>query len=829
MAWPSKNEPDEHAGNLVTLNELPGIESVSDPIGGPRSRSGRDYFYDDLPTDCIRLLKILPNDGPNVVRCELRHFILDDKLEYAALSYTWGRGPDASNIFVNGGEMRIRKNLWRFLCQARMFCPNRFDWLWIDAICINQSNNRERMHQVELMAKIFQSASSVIVWLGPRYGGSEAALDYFSSRTARERTHKPPNIHLGRIASISIASLCYRPYWRRLWILQEIVFARCIWLMCGDRISPWQCFRDVLLGTRESFAVSASAGPSHSRAGDCFESTSILDSPAMTIVALSEQRIQCRSLYELLLETRFLRCADQLDKVYALLSIAESGRGDIQPDYDAAIADLLHAILRNDHQSTPPRSLEAVVNQCNALEELFTLDPSSMIKGNEEIEFGAGSTVTSRPKIHFGPSGSPITWWWISVHSHGPLKQAFWRDFWNEFPADRARLSFYDKAADAGDVCALEVLFDRAEFTLHFNKKNARPLVLAARKGHLDVVRLLLQKGVHVGHADPPYSHMKSTRNTLGNAVPFGHYAIVEALIDGGAEVNALDREGGTPLMYAVTYGQTSIAKLLLDRGADVDGGAPGSSLSKSAKRGHLAIFKLLLESGADFAARNVTGAIWQSPRADEMVQLIMDSRHNRAHNFADSGWTSHFVKKTFRFLCEEPNSEALNTFLNSRLMGSLRHEDRDEISEHGLVAAARSKCWNNVELLLKLGADVDTHRDGDTMLHMATYQGDASAVKMLLEYGADVHRAVTSLRWGMIFDQYHYHMFDQPVTALSMAQQKRHIEIENLLLDSICLQSVEVQPSRKRRRPSSSLSDLRSFRSPINWLWRSHQNPLEQ
>lgn len=408
-------EDDQDAENLAAFKELSAIESSQDPIEGPPQRGGPHHFYDDLPTNSIRLVRFLSSDNSNVIRCEMRHFTLDSKLEYAALSYTWGRGPDVDRIFVSDRNMQIRKNLWRFLCQARMFIPNRFDWLWIDAICINQSDNRERMHQVEVMAKIFQAASSVIVWLGPAYGGSEVALDFFNSKRARESVRNPPNIHLGRVASISIASLCHRPYWRRLWILQEIVFARRIWLMCGDRISPWQPFRDVLLGIQEFFVIPASAHPGHSRLADNFELTSILNSPAMVIVTLSEQRTQGRSLYDLLFETKLLRCADQLDKVYALLNIADLGCGDIQPDYDATIVDLLHAVLRNDHKRTRPRSLERVVNQCNALEELFDLDESSMIRGNESLGGGLESPVTRKPTIHFGPSGSPITWWWIAA------------------------------------------------------------------------------------------------------------------------------------------------------------------------------------------------------------------------------------------------------------------------------------------------------------------------------------------------------------------------------------------------------------------------------
>jgi hypothetical protein len=141
------NEADhQDVENVAVFAELPGTEDASGYVGGPPHRNEQDHFYDDLPTDCIRLLRILPGHTSKLIHCELQHFVVDSKLEYTALSYTWDRGPDNDAIFVNNRKMRIRKNLWRFLRQVRLFTPNRFDWLWIDAICINQGDNRECMH-----------------------------------------------------------------------------------------------------------------------------------------------------------------------------------------------------------------------------------------------------------------------------------------------------------------------------------------------------------------------------------------------------------------------------------------------------------------------------------------------------------------------------------------------------------------------------------------------------------------------------------------------------------------------------------------------------------
>jgi ankyrin repeat protein len=712
------------------------------------------------------------------------------------------------HIFVNGRLMRIRKNLRRFLCQARDLVPNRFDWLWIDAVCINQSDNRERMHQVELMAKIFQAASSVIVWLGPGYGGSEGALDYFNNRRASGSSGNPPNMHRGRVTNVGSVSLCYRPYWRRLWILQEIVFARRIWLMCGDRISPWQPFRDTLLSIQRFFAATVSVRP---MLGDSFESTSILNSPAMTIVGLTERRAHSRSLHVLLFNTKFLQCAERLDKVYALLNIAGAGGGTIQPDYDAVIEDLLNAVLRNYHKSKLPESLEKVVNQCDALEELFDLEQSSMFRRNGVLHVGTGTSATNKSEIHFGPSGMPITWWWILAHGHTQLEHIFWHEFAPDI------LSFYHEAAEAGEVFALEALFDRAEFDVYFDRKNSQPLILAARNGHTDVIRLLLQKGLHdrPNFVSYPYD---AGPNALCIAISQGYHATVEALVITGAEIDTANRDGIAPLVYAVIHGRLDIVQLLLDHGANVDGGTDGTSLSKSAEYDRFEIFELLLHRGARFSARDVVETIVQSRRAHELTKAVVNFGFNRGLGFVDDLRVVSFINQAFHCLCKRARTDVIETLLESRFLCQLRYSDRAMILRDVVREAANFELWKTVRLLLDHGADVNAHHYGVTMLHTATFWGNVSAVKMLLEQGADVQRAVDHWLDADTFNRYHKFGWPlRPVTALKIAQKKGYAEIEQVLLASIRLQFVEVQISRKRRRPSSTLFDL----PPIRYLMK--------
>ena len=123
----------------------------------------------------FRLLRLLAGQGDRIT-CSLHHHILGSRTcpAYRAISYTWGKDAAHFTIHLPGQTViKVRENLRNALRSLR---DKEGDcWLWVDAICIDQHSNRERNHQVRLMADIYGNANVVLVWLQSTGESAEVA------------------------------------------------------------------------------------------------------------------------------------------------------------------------------------------------------------------------------------------------------------------------------------------------------------------------------------------------------------------------------------------------------------------------------------------------------------------------------------------------------------------------------------------------------------------------------------------------------------------------------------------------------------------------------
>jgi hypothetical protein len=233
-----------------------------------------DYEPLQVADDEIRLLRLhgSGSDPSSQVSCELEHFSLKAVEEirpgeaasshaggnrdidwyrflwgdYVALSYVWGSSDNQREIIVNNCVVTVTKNLEEALRWLRD-SPEASAGLmfWVDALCINQDDVVEKSREVKRMGGIYKTARSVMAWLGLEFDGIDEAISLADELDRQSRIWEQPTAYFGPFnrhpdmlagAARPFHMLLSRPYWKRLWIIQELALGQGdISLVCGDK------------------------------------------------------------------------------------------------------------------------------------------------------------------------------------------------------------------------------------------------------------------------------------------------------------------------------------------------------------------------------------------------------------------------------------------------------------------------------------------------------------------------------------------------------------------------------------------------------------------
>lgn len=349
------------------------------------------YDYSPLSEEArqIRLLTLLPDQSDAPIRITVQIRRLAKEIEFEALSYVWGSPSDPQEIFVETKKPKnwklwhstrfrlttlpITRNLFEALQHLRL--KDRPRVLWIDAVCVDQQNLEERGRQVLRMPDIYTQAKHVVLWLGPEsYNstlamkaiddiGSKIAVDWgldrirTTSANGSDPTSKAFLDDLRRWPEIWLAfrDLLDRPYFRRLWVLQEIYLAKeRAQIVCGSQqTSPERFFNAVCYISKYS------------------------RTPALSELAVNVRRLGriCKSqngiLESLMNTTRYCHCFDERDRVYALLSLVPEGRRyGIRPSYTKTVLEVFQEVVLK--RSVASARLD-VLRQCSIDDRMLHL------------------------------------------------------------------------------------------------------------------------------------------------------------------------------------------------------------------------------------------------------------------------------------------------------------------------------------------------------------------------------------------------------------------------------------------------------------------------
>jgi ankyrin repeat protein len=213
----------------------------------------------------------------------------------------------------------------------------------------------------------------------------------------------------------------------------------------------------------------------------------------------------------------------------------------------------------------------------------------------------------------------------------------------------------------------------------------------------------------------------------------------------GNINVEEMNENGDSLLVFAALGNSVSIIKKLLEAGADVNAqisGDYGSALAAAAEQGNEVIVRLLLEAGADINAQ-ISGSYGSALAAaavrgdEETVRLLLEAGAD-----VNAEMSGHYGS-VLAAAAVEGNEAAVRLLLEAG--ADVNAQISDDYGSALAAAAVRGNV-TAVKLLLEAGADVNAQISGSygSALAAAALRGDEAIVKLLLEAGADVNAQLT-------------------------------------------------------------------------------------
>ena len=223
------------------------------------SQHNAPFYTDELTTYNsirIRILGINPGSFEDPLCCRLRSLAIPKHLGFGALSYAWGSEAGEQEITINDQPgFKVTTSVAGALRRLRHH--DRVRCLWVDAICVNQANTRERSQQVALMAEIFSSAELVYVWLGECTGTAtnfrkveledrEICRVHVVEWDGTFRQAVPTMAAVATSAALCEVRSGRWQWWWRTWAVQEVGLGRKVAVMIGPHQFSWQKAREAL-------------------------------------------------------------------------------------------------------------------------------------------------------------------------------------------------------------------------------------------------------------------------------------------------------------------------------------------------------------------------------------------------------------------------------------------------------------------------------------------------------------------------------------------------------------------------------------------------------
>ncbi|KAH7202459.1 hypothetical protein DER44DRAFT_669606 [Fusarium oxysporum] len=303
------------------------------------SRNQGEYPYATLSSGNTRLLYLLPGDTGDQLHGVIVQVPHDGTETYSAVSYVWGTGRRTQTITTPDGVVRITASLAS--CLRHLRHKSEPALLWVDAICINQSDNEEKAQQVRMLATIFQRAV-VVYGFVTSSKTSDAVVEMLMQVRAKAIGQEICITSIPQLTDAiwdAVGSFFADSWFRRAWIIQETVAAHRLRLVSGRWVVDWNDLSQAMeIVDREILVSGLDLSKLRSTWG-----------PFMCLAAQREweERNSRWCLLVLLENYRHARSTLARDRLFALLGLASDGNdAAFEPDYSSPLRDILLRFCR---------------------------------------------------------------------------------------------------------------------------------------------------------------------------------------------------------------------------------------------------------------------------------------------------------------------------------------------------------------------------------------------------------------------------------------------------------------------------------------------------
>lgn len=340
--------------NVKRFERLPGryrLDPTNQPLDnarpGERLKYETAYKYSMIAKSSFRLLNIWSTGAFPLI--SLKEYPFHAEQKYIAVSYAWGREIETRTMFCDFKSYAISAHVLAALNHLRHIRaePNREDvqLFWIDSICINQNNPEEKAQQVAKMTEIYSQAEDVVIWLGAEEDDSTLAFEnirtatWFAAASVSAEhlfvdlngveVQQEPDSRTWR----AIGRLFCRPWFHRMWVIQELLLAKKGGLVCGSRNAKLWAFSDLALAIRMSRPKPAlwstdDPGEDKAKIQDAIETFNFLmdlrkHGPVVDGLPSSK-------FAELLNIARFRDVTLLVDRIWSLLGVAQPSLTDVR-------------------------------------------------------------------------------------------------------------------------------------------------------------------------------------------------------------------------------------------------------------------------------------------------------------------------------------------------------------------------------------------------------------------------------------------------------------------------------------------------------------------